>query len=213
VGALFIQQVHTVQQAIEAAELGADVVIAQGTEAGGFGGDMGALALVPQVVDAVSPVPVLAAGGIADGRGLAAALVLGAQGVNIGTRFLASDEAGIADEWKQRLVASLSQDAVKVTFADEVLPPSSPGGYDVTPRVLRTPFVDEWNDRPAAIAEAAERLQGELGEAIAEGRAHELIPFTGQTVGLISEVLPVAEIVRRITAEAEDLLRAAPTRV
>jgi enoyl-[acyl-carrier protein] reductase II len=92
-GSLVMHQVTTVKQAYQAAERGVDIIVAQGGEAGGFGGVVAAMALVPQVVDAVSPVPVVAAGGIYDGRGLAAALVLGAQGINIGTRFLASRES------------------------------------------------------------------------------------------------------------------------
>lgn len=88
-GALFVQQVHSVEQALRAAEEGADVIIAQGGEAGGFGGAPGTIVLAPQVAEAVHPIPVVAAGGIGDGRGLAAALALGAGGVNVGTRFLA----------------------------------------------------------------------------------------------------------------------------
>jgi nitronate monooxygenase/enoyl-[acyl-carrier protein] reductase II len=210
-GALFMQQIHTVEQATTAAARGVDVIIAQGSEAGGFGGTVGSMALLPQVVDAVAPVPVLAAGGIADGRGLAAALLLGAQGVNIGTRFLASVEAGIDQSWKRRIADSHSEEAVKVEFANAVFPPPPPDGYDVSPRVLRTPFVDEWNARPGEVAEHAERLRTDLGDAIVQDRAHELVPFTGQTVGLIDEVLPVAEIVKRLVAEAEVLLRRAPT--
>ncbi|HEX2728253.1 MAG TPA: nitronate monooxygenase, partial [Rubrobacteraceae bacterium] len=137
-GILFVQQVHTARQAYAAAERGVDVIIAQGSEAGGFGGTVGALALVPQVVDAVSPVPVVAAGGIADGRGLAAALMLGAQGINIGTRFLASEEAAIAGDWQQRILEAESEDAVKVEFADDVFPPAGLSGYGTRPRVLRT---------------------------------------------------------------------------
>ena len=108
-GIRFLQQMHTVEQAERAAGRGVDAVIAQGSEAGGFCGDVEALALVPQVVDAVTPVPVLAAGGIADGRGIAAVLLLGAQGVNLGMRFLAADEAGIAEGWKRRILEATSQ--------------------------------------------------------------------------------------------------------
>ena len=90
VGARVILQVTTVAQAVQAAERGVDVIIAQGGEAGGYGGSVSTMALVPQVVDAVSPIPVVAAGGIFDGRGIAAAFMLGAVGVNMGTRFLAS---------------------------------------------------------------------------------------------------------------------------
>ncbi|MFZ0532519.1 MAG: nitronate monooxygenase [Anaerolineales bacterium] len=111
-GILVMHQVTTVEQAYQAAECGVDIIIAQGSEAGGFGGTITGLVLIPQVVDAVSPVPVVAAGGIADGRGLAAALVLGAQGVNLGTRFLASIEGPISDNWKQAILRAESQDAV-----------------------------------------------------------------------------------------------------
>jgi enoyl-[acyl-carrier protein] reductase II len=209
-GARFVQQVTTVRQAVEAAESGVDAIIAQGAEAGGFGGAISTLALVPQVVDAVAPIPVLAAGGIADGRGLAAALVLGAQGVNIGTRFLACTEAGVPADWQRRIVESVSEDAVRVEFADAVFPPPGPGGYATAPRVLRTPFVDEWNARPQDVPAAAERLRAELMTALGEGRAHELVPFTGQTVGLIDDVAPAAEIVATLVREAEETLRRAP---
>jgi enoyl-[acyl-carrier protein] reductase II len=95
-GSLVMHQVITVRGAHQAAARNVDLIIAQGTEAGGLGGSVAGLALIPQVVDAVRPIPVVAAGGIADGRGLAAALVLGAHGINIGTRFLASMEASTA---------------------------------------------------------------------------------------------------------------------
>lgn len=210
VGARFVQQVTTVEQAVEAAESGVDVIVAQGAEAGGFGGVVSTLALVPQVVDAVAPLPVVAAGGIADGRGLAAALVLGAQGINIGTRFLAATEAAIPEDWKQRIVAGRSEDAVKVDFADAVCPPPDSGGYQTAPRVLRTPFVEEWNARRHEAAGEAAKLRAELMTALEEGRAHELVPFAGQTVGLIGAVTPAAEIVARIVQEAEETLRRIP---
>ena len=113
-GILVLHQVTTVQQARQAAEHGVDVIIAQGSEAGGFGGTVAGLALIPQVVDAVRPIPVIAAGGIADGRGLAAALVLGAQGINMGTRFLAAREASISAGWQQAILVAASEEAVKV---------------------------------------------------------------------------------------------------
>jgi nitronate monooxygenase/enoyl-[acyl-carrier protein] reductase II len=206
-GALFMQQVHTVAQATEAAEGGVDVVVAQGAEAGGFGGFVSTMALVPQVVDAVSPVPVVAAGGIADGRGLAAALTLGAEGVNVGTRFLAAAESGAPDAFRQAIVGARSEESVKVDFADAVFPPAGEGGYGTRPRVLETPFVEEWNRRLAEVATEAPQLRDELMRGLQEGRAHEYVPFSGQTAGLIRDVLPAAEIVRRIVEGAEAALR------
>ncbi|MFD8521545.1 NAD(P)H-dependent flavin oxidoreductase [Streptomyces capillispiralis] len=207
-GAVFVQQVTTVEQAVRAAEAGVDVISAQGTEAGGFCGDVSTMALVPQVVDAVHPVPVLASGGVADGRGIAAALALGAQGVNIGTRFLASAECGVSDDWKAAIVSAASQDAVKVEFVDHILPPPTEGGYTTVPRSLRTRFVEEGNAGPEEAAARADALRGEVMTSMRDGTAHELIPLTGQTAGLVHDVAPAAELVHRLIAEAEATLRA-----
>jgi enoyl-[acyl-carrier protein] reductase II len=205
-GVRFMAQVHTVEQAVRAAEAGADIVIAQGAEAGGFGGEVSTMTLVPQVVDAIAPVPVLAAGGIADGRGLAAALVLGAQGVNIGTRFLAAVEAEVPEGYKAAILDAASQDAVRVAFADSVFPPASgPDPYATRPRALRTPFIDRYNAEPPADGAAVGR---ELVGAVREGRAHELVPFCGQTAGLIDRLLPAREIIRSMVSEASARLDA-----
>jgi enoyl-[acyl-carrier protein] reductase II len=155
---------------------------------------------------------VVAAGGIADGRGLAAALTLGAVGVNIGTRFLASVECGVSEEWKDRIEASQSEDVVKIDFAESVVPPMTEGGWPAVPRSLRTAFIDEWNARLPEVAENAERLRAELGEAMRSGRAHRLIPLAGQSAGQISKVLPVAEIMRLLVDEAERALLDNPPR-
>ncbi len=204
-GVKVIHQVHTVGQAREAAALGVDVVIAQGSEAGGQGmaGGVSAMVLVPQVVDAVAPVPVLAAGGVADGRGLAAALALGASGVNVGTRFLASEEASVDERWKQRILEAESEDTVRFETWSAIMPPRPPGAYDVVPRVIRTNFVSEWESRPAEAGAQAERLQGEIMGALREGRTHEVVAFSGQTVGLIKDVQPAAKIVAELVAGAE----------
>jgi enoyl-[acyl-carrier protein] reductase II len=206
-GVKVIHQVHTVRQARQAAERGVDVVIAQGGEAGGQGLAQGpsTMVLVPQVVDAVTPIPVLAAGGIADGRGLAAALVLGAQGANIGTRFLASEESSAAEDWKRSILSTESEDAIRFEVWKSVLPNAS-DAYDTVPRVLRTPFVDRWRDQPEEAKRQGERLRGEIMAALGEGRAHEVVPFSGQTAGLVRDVLPAAQIVRRIVAETERAL-------
>ena len=211
-GAKVMHQVHTVAQAREAAARGVDAIVAQGAEAGGQGmlAGVGAAALVPQVVDAVEPVPVLMAGGVGDGRGLAAALVLGAAGANVGTRFLASEEAGVDPAWKQAIAASESEDVVRFEPWGEIMPPS-PGGYDVVPRVVRTAFVDEWRSRAQEVPAHAEKLREEIIGRLLSGRAHEVTPFSGQSAGLVRDVRPAAEIVRSLVAEAEAALaRAAP---
>lgn len=208
-GCLFMQQVNTVEQAERAAEAGADVLIAQGGEAGGFGGRVGTFPLVRQVVEAVAPVPVLAAGGIADGRGLAAALVLGAQGVNVGTRFLAATESQVADGYKRAILDARSEDAVKIEFAAAVFPPDPEDGYGSVPRSLRTGYVDRGNADPAAVAREPDPWRDELMGAVRERRIHELAPFSGETAGMVREIEPVRRIVESMVDEAAEALRAA----
>ncbi len=205
-GAIVMQQVCTVAQASEAAEHGVDIIIAQGGESGGFAGTVSTMTLVPQVVAAVRPVPVVAAGGITDGRGLAAALMLGAVGVNIGTRFLSSSEAPVSDAWKQMILAAASEDAVKVDFWNDISPLPGASGYVTLPRALKTPFIERWLGRHDEARDAAEEVLSEFGAAAGEGRIHEYIPHAGQSAGAIHEVKPAAEIVRSIVAEAEELL-------
>lgn len=202
IGALVMHQVQTVAQARISAESGVDIIVAQGGEAGGHSGTVAALALVPQVVDAVMPVPVVAAGGIADGRGLAAAIVLGAQAVNIGTRFLASVEAPISEEWKQLIVRAASEDAVKFDAWSDISP--SPDHYnpDAVVRAIRTPFIDHWQEHRRAAKKHAKRLLGEVVTLIKKNRQHEAIPMAGQSAGLIREILPVDEILRQMVDEA-----------
>ena len=123
-----------------AIDAGADVLVAQGTEAGGNAGWVTTMVLVPAVVDVAGEVPVVAAGGIADGRGIAAALALGAQGVCLGTRFLATTEMSIDTAWKERIVAASALDAVKVPHAERVMPPFTlpRSARPSLPRALRT---------------------------------------------------------------------------
>ncbi len=209
-GALVIVQVTTVAQAVEAAERGADLIIAQGGEAGGYGGNVSTLALLPQVVDAVAPVPVVAAGGIFDGRGLAAALVLGAVGVNLGTRFLASPEAPIADEWRRAILAAASEDTMKVDALNDIRPLPGTAGYGTVLRSIRTPFMEEWQGKREEARANRERLNQQMLAATKAGRRHEMLLTAGQTAGGIKDVLPVAQIMRRMMAEAEVALSRAP---
>ena len=205
-GSLVVHQVTTVLQARQAAERGVDVIIAQGSEAGGYGGAVAALALIPQVVDAVRPLPVVAAGGIADGRGLAAALVLGAVGVNVGTRFVASEEAQVSPLWKQMIVDAAAEDAVRVEVLNDIMPLPGRAGYGTVLRALRTPFIDTWQGRREEAKSDAEHLRTEVLPVFTQGRVHELFPGAGQSAGLIRDILPAGEIVRRIVAEARQAL-------
>lgn len=205
-GALVMHQVTTVDQAEQAAARGVDVIVAQGGEAGGYGGSVATMVLVPQVVDAVRPIPVVAAGGIFDGRGLAAALVLGAVGVNVGTRFLAAREATISDAYKQAIIAAASQDAVKFDALNDLLPSPGTKGYGTVLRSLRTAFIDELQAQHDLARRDAERFKGILRAAIAAGKVHEVMPTAGQTAGGIHEVLPASEIVQRMISEAEMVL-------
>ncbi len=210
VGSKVMIQVTTVSQAIEAAERGADVIIAQGGEAGGYGGVVSTMALVPQVVDVVSPIPVVAAGGIFDGRGIAAAFMLGAVGVNMGTRFLASKEAPIEDAWKAAIAAAKSEDAVKVEVLNDIQPLPGTGGYGTVLRSLRTLFMDEWGTKREEARRERGRLWTEIQASILAGRRHQMLLTSGQTSGGIKEILPVSVIIRQLTAEAEVLLSRGP---
>ncbi|HEU4355966.1 MAG TPA: nitronate monooxygenase family protein [Actinomycetota bacterium] len=205
-GALAMLQITTVEQAEQAASRGVDIIVAQGAESGGYGGSVATMVLVPQVVDAVRPIPVVAAGGIFDGRGLAAALVLGAVGVNVGTRFLVSREATISDGYKRAILAAASQDAVEFVALNELLPSPGTKGYGTVLRSLRTPFIDALLSRPEHARRDPEHLLGVLRAAIETGNVHEVMPTAGQTAGGIHEVLPAAEIVHRMISEAEEAL-------
>lgn len=211
-GILFMQQVHTIKQARDAAELGVDAIIAQGTEAGGFCGNVSALSLIPQVVDEVGKeIPVVAAGGIADGRGLAAALLLGAQGVNIGTRFLASTEAPVNQHLKNKVLSVSSEDAIKAEFINIVFPSASKDLYEeAAPRALRTPFIEQLNSRPRnEVEKQAEELRDTIIAGMRQGKEHELVPFAGQSAGLVHGILPASEIIDRMVIEARETLERA----
>jgi nitronate monooxygenase/enoyl-[acyl-carrier protein] reductase II len=199
-GALVMHQVTTVGQALEAAECGVDIIVAQGGEAGGYGGTVASLPLVPQVVDAVAPLPVVAAGGIFDGRGVAAALMLGAVGVNIGTRFLASEEAPI-HEWKEPIKNVASEDVVKVDFINDISPLPGTAGYGTTPSLIKTPMIEKWLDK----REEARTAPNTVLEQLGTNRANRT--GSGQSAGGIREILPAGEIIRRMVQEAEETLR------
>ncbi len=206
-GILVMHQVTTVAQAERAAENGVDIIVAQGSEAGGYSGQVTTMVLVPQVVDAVRPLPVVAAGGIFDGRGVAAALMLGAVGVNMGTRFLASDESPITAGHKQAITGAAAQDAVHFTALNDIFPQWVAGGYDVVVRAIRTPFIDEWEARRSEIEEQRDDLQNYMISKVGAGQSHEVLSGAGQSSGAITETKPAAQIVSDIMEEAEVALR------
>jgi len=208
-GSLVMQQVVTVGSAARAAERGVDVIIAQGSEAGGNSGLISLFALLPQVVDAVRPIPVVAAGGLADGRGLAAALMLGAQGVNLGTRFLASEEATIHADWKAAILAAGSSDVAKFVEWNAALPPA-PGDYFTIPNVIRSQFVRDTQARAEREQFDPAELRGTIFSAVQNERLHELVPMAGQSAGLIHDLPAAGDIVTRIVDEAVAALGHAP---
>jgi len=202
--------VSTVHEARRAAQAGADVIIAQGTEGGGHVGVMGTLVLVPQVVRAVAPIPVLAAGGIADGAGMAAAIMLGAEGVLLGTRFLATPEAPLPDAYKQAICASDGHDTLLTELPDVISGQVWPGAYA---RVLRTGFIQEWLGREGEVRRDRHDLLRRVQRAREEGDVPNGSLLIGQDSGLIDSVEPAGALVERIVREAEGLLRARPSEV
>lgn len=207
-GCRLVCQVQDLAGARSARRAGADVIVAQGTEAGGHAGSRGTLALVPAVVDEVSPVPVVAAGGIADGRGLAAALMLGAQGALLGTRFYASAEA-IGHSRAKALIAGASGDDTERTHAfDAVRGLAWPRMY--AGRALGNEFLRRWRGRDAELALAPPGLRRAYQEATRRGDFDTAVVWAGEAVDLIGRVRPAAEIVRDIASQAKACLRAGP---
>jgi NAD(P)H-dependent flavin oxidoreductase YrpB (nitropropane dioxygenase family) len=216
-------QLGTVEEAVAAAEAGVDGIIAQGLEAGGHVKSTTALStLLPEVVEAVSPVPVLAAGGIATGRGIVAALSLGAQGVSLGTRFLCSEEANAAQDYKARVVGSTAKDTIYTRLFNI--------GWDAPHRVLRNKAVTEWvaagcpapGQRPGEGTIIGTRPRGDTGEEVKieleryssrsyplpgfQGDIEYSVLYAGESCSLIHDIKPASEIVRDLVREAEQAI-------
>ncbi len=205
-GCVLICQVQNVAHARAARDAGADLIVAQGTEAGGHGADRGTLPLVPAVTDAVAPTPTLAAGGIADGRGVAAALTLGAQGALLGTRFYAAVESLGHDAAKRRLTQAGGDDTRRTRVFDIARGHDWPAPY--TGRAIRNRFLERWEGREHELAGAtAERPV--VQAALDRGDFDTAMVWAGEGVDLIAEVVSAGELVRRIGDETEACLRAA----
>ena len=193
-----------VPEAVRAAEAGADIIVSQGTEGGGHVSWMTSMTLLPMVVDAVDPIPVLAAGGFADGRGLAAALALGADGVLVGTRFLASVESPLHPNFKQAIVDSDGHDTLLTEIPDIAQATVWPGAMS---RARRNSFIESWIGREWALRhDQAEAFAG-INKARKEGDIEGAPLSMGQDAGLINEILPAGEIVKNIIKEAEAILK------
>ena len=210
---LVVSMCGKVRHAAAAVAAGCDIVVAQGTEAGGHTGQIATLALVPQVVDAVGEkVPVVAAGGIVDGRGLAAALALGADGVWVGTRFIATPEAQAVIGYKETLIG-LGEDGTTI----------SRGYTGKTCRVVANDYTRFWEEHPAELQPFPMQFLRSLEDGVNhlgldEGAtdvdpSREFFP-AGQGVGAITSLIPAGELVERFVAEAEAVLgRTASLRV
>lgn len=199
VGALVMHMVSTAADARLAAAAGADVIVAQGTEGGGHVGQMGTLVVVPQTVRAVPDRPVLAAGGIADGAGLAAALALGADGVLLGTRFLATPEAPIPPSFKQAILDSDGTDTLLTEIPDIAAGRVWPGALD---RVRRNRFIEEWIGREWLLRQRRAEVFARMQAARAADDAEHSSLGIGQDAGLIDRLEPAGQLVQRIVAEA-----------
>ena len=210
-GVKVFAQVQTLAGAIRAAEAGVDVIIAQGGEAGGHAGSIGTFALLPAVVDAVAPIPVVAAGGIADGRGLAAALMLWAQGVWMGTRLVASAEWG-GPAWEQEAdLSATSDDTVQTSVYDRLFDRPFPPGID--DRMVRNPFITYWQRNIAEVNSGDHALQEQVRQAEAAQDISVAGVSAGVSSGLITIAQPAADIIHAIVRDAEDLLRQRPRQV
>jgi NAD(P)H-dependent flavin oxidoreductase YrpB (nitropropane dioxygenase family) len=205
-GTRVLALVGNVKNARRVAAAGVDIVVAQGTEAGGHTGRVATMALVPQVVDAVAPTPVVAAGGIADGRGIVAALALGAIGVWCGTAFLVSEEANQPELQKQRILAATDEDTrVTRLYSGKTM------------RNITNPLIEAWE--AAGIPALPMGLQGLLVQDLVyscrqAGREDLLMNAAGQISGMLNRIRPAQEILHDMVAQAAQILaRDLPARV
>jgi len=198
-GTKVIAVVGAVRHAVKVAASGVDLVVAQGHDAGGHNSPIGTMALIPQVVDAVQGLPVLAAGGISDGRGVAAGLMLGAEGAWIGSLFLATDESGIEDFQKQAILDA-SEEGTTVSKSITGKPA----------RVIRSKWSDAWagSDLEPLPMPFQGMVSGPVMEAGRVAKRADIVPgFAGQGIGMIRRVRPAAEVLREVVAQAEEALR------
>ncbi|GIH00582.1 2-nitropropane dioxygenase [Plantactinospora mayteni] len=204
-GAVLVIQVTDLAEARQAVELGADLIVAQGTEAGGHGARRGrsTLPFVPVVVDLAAPVPVLAAGGIADGRGLAAALALGAAGALIGSRFQATAEALVPPEIAKAIVDGRGEETERSSVLDVLRGSRWPSKYPA--RTLGHPHLDRWRGREAELV-GDSRAGQDYQDDVARGAIPPLPVWAGEAIDLITDLPPAADLVGTLATQAEEAL-------
>ena len=205
-GAVTICQVQSLELAQLAVDAGADVLLAQGNEAGGHTGGMNLLPLLVDLVERYPHLPVLAAGGITNGRALAGVLAAGAQGASLGTALLATPEAvEVPEAFKERIVLSDGQDTAFTRLYD--LLGNTPWPQGIAGRVYRNRLVREWDERDAEILSLREELASDVAAARARQDPELSSVYMGQGAGRINAILPAAEVLRDICQGAEDILR------
>jgi nitronate monooxygenase len=202
-GAALIIQVTDLDEARQALAAGADVIVAQGTEAGGHGGRRSALPFVPVVVDLAAPAPVLAAGGIADGRGVAAVLTLGAAGAMLGTRFLVAHEAAVAAGVAKAIIEHGGEDTERSRVSDVARGAPWPSRYAA--RTIRNAFFDRWRGREEELAADPVARQA-YRDAVARGDLSPDPVWASEAIDLITEASFAADIVTALAAQAEEAL-------
>src|SRR5258705_4885284 len=204
-GALLICQVQDEAMAQQALDAGADILIAQGTEAGGHGASRTTVDIVPAIVDlAAGRMSVAAAGGIGDGRGLAAMMMLGASGVLLGTRFYASQECDGAEEAKKSICAASNGNTVRGIIFD--LSRNNVWPAPFTGRCLINEHARRWMGREVELMQNVKTVAAEYAAAKAAGNFDIAAVIAGEAVGLIHDSPPAAEIVDRIVTEADQIL-------
>jgi nitronate monooxygenase len=204
-GIKVLAQVQTVEQAIHARDSGVDLLVAQGTDGGGHTGYIGTISIVPAVIDACPGIPVIAAGGITDGRGVAAALALGSSGVWIGSRFVASNEWGGPDWVKQALTETGADDTIITKSYD--LATDAPFPFEVGHRVIRNRFTDKWHQNYEELLKHNEDLKTDIALAMENADMAVAPVNAGSGSGSIKSVDNVSEIIIALMSEAESILK------
>ncbi|MGH1414563.1 MAG: NAD(P)H-dependent flavin oxidoreductase [Pelagimonas sp.] len=201
-------QVQTLRDAKRALASGADVIVAQGSEAGGHGQARGTMSLVPEIADEISrsghSALLCAAGGISDGRGLAAARMLGADGVVIGTRFWATQEALVQPRLMERALASSGDETLRTSVIDIIRKMDWPSRYSC--RVLNNELTARWHGDEADLAQHVEDVSQAWSNAMAQGDPNIATPIVGEAIGLITDKPPAAEVLHQIMSQAHRLM-------